>query len=695
MGRVGRLAVALGIGAAFSTGIACATASADSTGPSTASSGTSPSSAKQSSNSSVASPDAGAAGAGNGHTGSDAPTSRDAAIPGAASAQDFATPGGSRPLSTATATSQVSDEAEQSHLHVNVGSTFSPDKTVKSGSAGVSPRQSSIQRPTAFAASAPSMTTKGDADDDADPQQRGEWRGADAYETGRESESAEVNPRQAKPLSLLAPVGSLLAPVGEDAVAATLTQPQTATSTAPSAAAVASSGLSFLSMSVNSVLQPTSDPNIPASAPAVWTLAAAARRELSVTQPAPETTTSQPTMPEAAAPGSAVPQTFTGQPSFITQIAALALGVVTPIMKAFGLDFATIASVIATDSPPFFTTLGLRVERDEFEGMPVWTITPPSPSGRYVAAIHGGAYVIQPTVIHWLDYAAVARSTGATVVVPIYTLAPQSTASVEVPRMADFLTSLIDQHGAESVTVYADSAGGGLALAAAQELVRRGSATPASMVLLSPWLDVSMTNPAIASVRDPILSAAALKRQGTMWAGDLDPTDPMVSPVYGSLEGLAAGACLLWQLRFPIPRCARTAGQSTRYPRLAIHFHIAERPDSRLGTTPLTRGIVSAPTDTRRIDRKLRLGVGRFFPSALTFTWTRMSTVSSLSRNGRVSRVSKVRVGVATAGRSLRLQDRVRAEDIPDVTFRVREGLIHDRVIFAFLPDTQAERRSL
>ena len=155
-----------------------------------------------------------------------------------------------------------------------------------------------------------------------------------------------------------------------------------------------------------------------------------------------------------------------------------------------------------------------------------------------MAAIHGGAYVIQPTVIHWLDYAAVARSTGATVVVPIYTLAPQSTASVEVPRMADFLTSLIDQHGAESVTVYADSAGGGLALAAAQELVRRGSATPASMVLLSPWLDVSMTNPAIASVRDPILSAAALKRQGAMWAGDLDPTDPMVSPVYGSLEGL-------------------------------------------------------------------------------------------------------------------------------------------------------------
>ncbi|SEH64503.1 alpha/beta hydrolase fold [Mycolicibacterium rutilum] len=65
----------------------------------------------------------------------------------------------------------------------------------------------------------------------------------------------------------------------------------------------------------------------------------------------------------------------------------------------------------------------------------------------------------------------------------MYGLAPHSTAGVEVPRIADLLSAVIDEHSAKQVTVYGDSAGGGLALAAGQELVRRGSPTPASLVL--------------------------------------------------------------------------------------------------------------------------------------------------------------------------------------------------------------------
>ncbi len=40
--------------------------------------------------------------------------------------------------------------------------------------------------------------------------------------------------------------------------------------------------------------------------------------------------------------------------------------------------------------------------------------------------------------------------------------------------MADLISAQIDQHGAENVSVYGDSAGGGFALLAVQELVRRG-----------------------------------------------------------------------------------------------------------------------------------------------------------------------------------------------------------------------------
>ena len=108
--------------------------------------------------------------------------------------------------------------------------------------------------------------------------------------------------------------------------------------------------------------------------------------------------------------------------------------------------------------------------------------------------------------------------------------------------MADFLGTMVAQYGAENVSVLGDSAGGGLALAATRELVQRGEPTPGHMVLLSPWLDVTLSDPAIALIHDPVTSPAipALKVAGLIWAGDLSTSDPAVSPLYGSLDGTAA-----------------------------------------------------------------------------------------------------------------------------------------------------------
>ena len=77
---------------------------------------------------------------------------------------------------------------------------------------------------------------------------------------------------------------------------------------------------------------------------------------------------------------------------------------------------------MSSDSPPYFTTLGLNVTRDKYEGGDVWVIAPPNPSAEYVVAVHGGGFTIQPNVIQWFDYVSMARDTGATVIVPIYPL---------------------------------------------------------------------------------------------------------------------------------------------------------------------------------------------------------------------------------------------------------------------------------
>ena len=50
-----------------------------------------------------------------------------------------------------------------------------------------------------------------------------------------------------------------------------------------------------------------------------------------------------------------------------------------------------------------------------------------------------------------------------------------------------------------------EPSGGGIALSAVQELVRRGDPVPSHMVLISPALDLTLGNPAIQSIDDPFL----------------------------------------------------------------------------------------------------------------------------------------------------------------------------------------------
>ena len=213
------------------------------------------------------------------------------------------------------------------------------------------------------------------------------------------------------------------------------------------------------------------------------------------------------------------------------------------LTDSLGIDFGTqIAPLMAFDHPPRFMMSDLNVQRDDFSGLPVYAIRTDNPSTKYVVALHGGAYVVQPTINHWSSYAELARRTRATVIVPIYPLAstPRGRAQTVVPVMADLISAQITQHGSHNVSVYGDSAGGGMALSVAQLLVSRGDPTPGRMVLISPWLDVTLSNPAIASIDDPVLRTASMQSAGQRWAGELSPIDPFVSPVYGSLDGLPA-----------------------------------------------------------------------------------------------------------------------------------------------------------
>jgi triacylglycerol lipase len=238
--------------------------------------------------------------------------------------------------------------------------------------------------------------------------------------------------------------------------------------------------------------------------------------------------------------------TFTGSPSKPSQRVVTGLRVVHAIANLVHIDIVSLlAHVMSCKSPPRWLCRHLELDRSEFAGMPVWTMRSadaPPRSDNHIVCLHGGAYVHEATIAHWQHYVRIARDTGASVIVPIYPLAPKGTAATVVPRIADLIFKLVSEHGADAVSVYGDSAGGGLALAASQELVRRRATTPERMVLISPWLDVTMSDPGISEIDDPALSPAMLKGSGLAWAGGLDPAHPLVSPLFGSLEGLPSTA---------------------------------------------------------------------------------------------------------------------------------------------------------
>jgi RND superfamily putative drug exporter len=157
--------------------------------------------------------------------------------------------------------------------------------------------------------------------------------------------------------------------------------------------------------------------------------------------------------------------------------------------------------------------------------------------------LHGGAYISPLLPPHWTIIHALLRRAPAVVTVPMYPLAPRHTVD-DALAFLDALTEHLGQQERPGRLVYAgDSAGGGLALAYALRQHDLGiSPGPSALVLISPWVDVTLANPDIQAVerRDTMLASAPLRTCGTWWAGRRVTTDPAVSPLYADLGHIPA-----------------------------------------------------------------------------------------------------------------------------------------------------------
>ncbi|MCI8621093.1 MAG: alpha/beta hydrolase [Clostridia bacterium] len=148
---------------------------------------------------------------------------------------------------------------------------------------------------------------------------------------------------------------------------------------------------------------------------------------------------------------------------------------------------------------------------------------------------HGGAYSGGINQTHWNFVAQLLKDTNANILLPDYPLVPKNTYK-DVFCMVDkiyeaYLTG-------KKFIIIGDSAGGGISLAFAQKLGEENKKMPEKVILISPWLDITMKNEEIDKIqeKDKILNKNILKLAGNLYCGKDDPNDYFVSPINGPMD---------------------------------------------------------------------------------------------------------------------------------------------------------------
>lgn len=191
--------------------------------------------------------------------------------------------------------------------------------------------------------------------------------------------------------------------------------------------------------------------------------------------------------------------------------------------------------------PPSRFCRRFMVETDSFQGFPVYEVRPTDGgSDTVIVYLHGGAYVNGFAKQHWDFIGTLVDNLNATVVAPDYPLAPKHDHQDVFAMLLPYYKKMVSDVGSDRIFFMGDSAGGGLSLALSQLLREQALPQPRGLVLLSPWLDVTMADPQLGQVDplDPFLSIDGLKDAGCWYAGHADPQHYLISPLYGDLKGL-------------------------------------------------------------------------------------------------------------------------------------------------------------
>lgn len=161
-------------------------------------------------------------------------------------------------------------------------------------------------------------------------------------------------------------------------------------------------------------------------------------------------------------------------------------------------------------------------------------------SDRAVLYLHGGAYALGSARTGVGLASEVGRRVGARSYSLDYRLAPEHPYPAGVEDCVSAYRELLDS-GLEParIAVVGESAGAGLVAATLVGLKAAGLRQPACAGLMSPWADLTLTDPMLETKAgvDPVLTVGGLRRRRDEYVEEADAR--AASPAYADLTGVA------------------------------------------------------------------------------------------------------------------------------------------------------------
>lgn len=154
--------------------------------------------------------------------------------------------------------------------------------------------------------------------------------------------------------------------------------------------------------------------------------------------------------------------------------------------------------------------------------------------------LHGGGYILGSAKTNVALPVRINQFSDIPVLSIEYRLAPEHPFPAGLMDALGAYRWLLDNgRNAESIGVFGDSAGGGLALALALIARDEGLPLPGALAVLSPSTDQTRSGDTQTTLAafDPILGPGS-GTPGHLYAGDEPLTNPLISPIYADLTGI-------------------------------------------------------------------------------------------------------------------------------------------------------------